>query len=982
MHRLEINKDAYLILLSLLFLSQFLFGQDFQNYAITNYNLEDGLPSNECHDILQDSLGYIWIATDRGLVRYNGYEFKVYGPKQGLTNISCLDICLASNNDIWIHSWRSGIFKYIAAEDTIVYHEVNMLIPDYQIEYIAEIRSNTVGELLISFRKYGFMVFDKANKIKNVINRNEESRYRTIEFEDEVLVVQDEFDDLIEMGGNLILNNRFLIEHDGRGYSGVINNNTDYLSSENPFAYKFSNGTVFFSLFGSSYFLNQIDSLKIDHNNTFFLDIIETPNGEILAGKRFLRGLDLFSNYNAFRNNKGGNLIPDISVTRLISTKNGDVWLSCLENGIYKLSSKEAFSIKSTSKHKIVSLEEFNQGLFMIEDYRNISKYKNGRIIKNEIQNHIEIYDLANIKTINQLLVCGQNTYRVDKKMNTYKIFRNYFGDSSQLSSKECFPFDEDEFVFRHSKIIYLYDNLKKSDLYTSEVESCVNLTINSVERIAKNHYLLGTNSGLFEFCNEEIFPIETQYDGLKNRINSIKRIENKFLFGTLGNGLVLWDLESTPLAISMQDGLISNNIEKIVTIDEDVFICSKSGFSKIVFSDNEDYEIRNYSTYHDLPSNEINDLCYYNDTLFIATGKGLAYLTDFDVKSESNVPILENVSVNSKSYRHLNHTLKLEYFENDVDIKFATLDYKMEGNILYRYKLSGSEWSETKNTQVNLNSMSPNKYTFEIQSLNRAGIWSPSASLDFEIQEPWWRTIPFYFICGLLFFGSVYLLYIRRFRNIESQRKIEKEVENLERAALQAQMNPHFIFNCLNSIQNYIYENERVTAMEYLSKFSRLIRQSLNASRENKVSLKEEISMLENYLDLEKMRLKDKFSYHLEVADEIDTQSVHFPSLLIQPFVENAIKHGISNLDSDGWIKIKFSKKANNLEINIRDNGNKKFDDKKEDEHRSYGSTITSKRLAFINNSENKDYTIKPIFHAEYTEVQIAIDLTSQTIN
>lgn len=173
-----------------------------------------------------------------------------------------------------------------------------------------------------------------------------------------------------------------------------------------------------------------------------------------------------------------------------------------------------------------------------------------------------------------------------------------------------------------------------------------------------------------------------------------------------------------------------------------------------------------------------------------------------------------------------------------------------------------------------------------------------------------------------------------------------------LERAALQAQMNPHFIFNCLNSIQNFILQNDTQKAVEFLSRFARLVRLNLNASVEGVISLEEEIKLLDNYLALEQERFDHRFDYQIEMEEGLEDMDLELPPMLIQPFVENAIVHGISKQEGQGKVQIKITKEQGHLLVKVQDNGTghtTKPSANDSAKHKSVGMSITRKRLGLL---------------------------------
>lgn len=193
-----------------------------------------------------------------------------------------------------------------------------------------------------------------------------------------------------------------------------------------------------------------------------------------------------------------------------------------------------------------------------------------------------------------------------------------------------------------------------------------------------------------------------------------------------------------------------------------------------------------------------------------------------------------------------------------------------------------------------------------------------------------------------------------QRFKQLETV--FEQRLAETEMSALRAQMNPHFIFNCLNSIKLYTLENDSITASEYLSKFSKLIRLVLENSRSEKITLENELETLCLYMDMEAMRFKNKVKYHVEIADDIDTQFIEIPPLLLQPYVENAIWHGLMHREEGGTIEIKVTQPHDNLLlVVITDNGIGRqaaahLKSKSATKQKSLGMKMTTERIELIN--------------------------------
>lgn len=241
-------------------------------------------------------------------------------------------------------------------------------------------------------------------------------------------------------------------------------------------------------------------------------------------------------------------------------------------------------------------------------------------------------------------------------------------------------------------------------------------------------------------------------------------------------------------------------------------------------------------------------------------------------------------------------------------------------------------------------------------------GSWLPVKAVRANIQRPFYTKAWFYGFLLLLFAVTLYFTFSFLINKSRKDAITAQKMAQLERSALQAQMNPHFIFNSLNSIQSYIACNENDKANRFLAKFARLIRVMLNNSRSTKVSLQEEVDSLKLYLELEKMRFKEKFDFEIILDPDIDPLDIDLPPLLIQPYVENAIIHGLAQKRSQGKINLYYIQKGKYLLATVTDNGigveqSKKIKTGAKSLHKSVGMTLTQKRLEMLDegNTDSK---------------------------
>jgi sensor histidine kinase YesM len=348
------------------------------------------------------------------------------------------------------------------------------------------------------------------------------------------------------------------------------------------------------------------------------------------------------------------------------------------------------------------------------------------------------------------------------------------------------------------------------------------------------------------------------------------------------------------------------------------------------------------------------------------------------DIFKNDTIPpvvFVNNIKINGIDTSILNY-YELNHNENTVELNISGV-FGGKSELQYKYILEGKEtkWNYTTNTNMYYTSLKPGNYTFKIVAMSDGGIWSRiPAVITFSITPPIYTS--FWFLFAIIFLIIAILLLITFFSFQKSQRRKtlfeegKKKVLLSELHALRSQMNPHFIFNTLSSIQSFITKNNSREAVNYLSKFSKLMRGTLENTQKQKIPIKDEIETLELYMDLEKLRLNNKFDYQIIIDKKIDVQFEEIPPMLIQPYIENAIWHGISHKEGKGIIKICFILENENLlKCEIIDDGvgRKKASEIKnaqrhQEKNKSFGMSITKDRLEIINSLKDSKLNVNVV--------------------
>ena len=428
--------------------------------------------------------------------------------------------------------------------------------------------------------------------------------------------------------------------------------------------------------------------------------------------------------------------------------------------------------------------------------------------------------------------------------------------------------------------------------------------------------------------------------------------------------------------------GLCNDDVQAMIFKNNDeLFVTTVNGLSLVNLKSK---QARNYYENDGLANNEFNIFSAHkgsNGHYYFGGVNGVTIVTDsslneydakrpaisrfykFDANSGNEISFSDNIE-------KLNNVViepEVQYF--GFDLMYP--DYAEPRLNQFQTWLEGYEndWQvPVTNNKIRYGRLPKGNYTFHIRSFPNM---SSELKFELEIKEHFYRSPWFGFGIAIVLIGGGLGLFVKnqqRKRNEELEiQRTNQKFKDLETAALRAQMNPHFIFNCLGSIQHFINEHDTESASRYLANFARLVRLALHSSVDGKHSLQDEIEMLDNYLGLERLRFGEKFSYELLVDPALDKEEIYLPPLLIQPFVENALLHGMKNKTEGGKIKVSFNHHLNGVEASVTDNGPGITAEKRSMDssgHKSIGMTLTKKRLEILSN--NEAFKVSPILDKE----------------
>ena len=923
-----------------------------QTPYFVNYDIEDGLPSSEVYDVEVDSNGVIWFATDRGLSSFNGYEFETYTTEDGLANNTILKIWNDPSGNYWLPGLDGSL--------TIYDHE-NL----YPYKWNDSITSRIHRPANIAFDDFNKLYFWRIGLVFDLFSVNDESGEVTIESFDELT---DKYPYFIKDSSIFVNINGYYIPGNEINYSGPNIIDTDKFHF---FFYKANQlDEKEKTLFKRDKSTETIDSFKFEHQ---ILNQYWEPDGHILVGTK--KGLYRFKNGDL-------KVSPDYffkesEVSDMAIDKEGNYWITTQQNGVFKIPTFEIYTIRTPinnySSEKILSIAKLENhiffgssdgSLFVVNDQFECNELKE--------QNIGEQHWYASTHK-NKAYFKGLQITEVGDKLQFHKIHSSYtFPGLSPLKNGQIFGLG-----FFEVRILSPDFN---REYYPSEY-SFKKRIVCIVEQ--ENKIWMGTPDGLYSIIDYDYDNIvnESKSDSLLNvRINDMKidHYENLWL-ATIGNGLI-YKTADTLFQINMNNGLKSNHANHLfVENDSSVWIATTNGLSHLIYSFDKDNfyqkKLSSYTTIDGLLSNYINSVTKWKDNIWAATNKGICYFSPEELQQKNIDPIiiLEEVIVNQENV-DLSLTNSYKFNQNDWYFKFTGISFrKVEDQPFYRYRLiseiTDSTWYYTNNRDVRFNDLKAGTYIFEAAAQNKYGQWSENPILyRFTINPHFTQTWWFRGLLFLILIGIVFLVFQTRSQRIkfkeEQKRKLQEaelKTKDAELQALRNQMNPHFVFNALNSIQNFVFKNDAKKANYYLSRFSKLMRDGLQFARLKYISLKEEIIFLNTYLELEKMRFPNKFQYKVVVEEDIPTNQYFIPPLLFQPILENAVKHAFKNIEYEGLLEIHFEENIPGelLKITILDNGEgfdlESVNKTTKSKNKSLGLEIIKNQIALLN-SEGKD--------------------------
>ena len=746
---------------------------------------------------------------------------------------------------------------------------------------------------------------------------------------------------------------------------------------------------VFFVKGNKSTQYNTLNGLPSDHIRC----AVELPNNELWFGSK--DGLILFGNgsFSLFQEAQG---LPYSNVKTLGVDREGNLWIGTDGQGVL-LQAGRSFTSYSTADglHSDLAMDicKTDSGALVFASYDNGLALFDGK--------HFTPYRYNNRLTSQTVWVVESDKFGTLWCGTSQGLFRENRGNTSILDEADGLPGNRVTAIEKENEALWVgaengFAKVSRSGKILEVFDDSTGFHGKRIRSLLKTDegLWIGSQGSIYRYFDGTF--IEKKIDPKEEKpIYCLVRDAFKFLWIGTSSGLYLLDPNTLAIKeVNFGNGFTSRNINFLTSLpDSTILVGTNNGLYRLQVEDFHKggmLKTKHYTNFEGLKSTETNQNAVFFDghSVWFGTTSGVVKFDPYRDPFSTQVAPALNISkvqlflqdvdwskkADSVSVRTgLPQNLTLRHNENYLTFYYSGIYLTNPDKVKYRYMLEGADakWlGPTDSRSVTYAYLPHGRYSFRIEAYSED---EPelvnSVHFDFQITPPFYLTWWFFILMGLLIVGIFYVFYMNRIKKEHRKRatlqlEFQSRLMELESQSLNSSMNRHFIFNSLNSIQYYINMQDRKSANRYLTSFAKLIRKNLDSSQKNETSLADELSRLELYLSLEQMRFQGRFDYSFNIDETLDTDLVQIPAMMLQPFLENSIWHGILPVEKHGVISLNISQSGDAVCIEIIDNGigfETSISQKKSSSnmHISKGMEITENRIELYRKMTGLKYEV-----------------------
>ncbi len=961
-----VNRGALLVFLLLSFV---VFGQN--TVLSKKYNVSSGLLANDVQALCLDQQGVLWIGSSVGVSKIANAEVEIEQSIDDFSFTNVTSILQDPSKGMWFSSYGQGVL-YKDESKILSYTMENSLVSD---------RVKTMSI-------FGNLLYVGTLNGISIINLDTHQILTPI----------------IQKQGYLPFEVTSFFEFDQQVYAttishGVCRVSQNSIVSENNIKAILSSARLNNLLFYGT----QEDLIVQDFVTKEIVYQQNIPNivhFEQVKGELYIVSSGFFDNQGGvfrWENNKVDTIKtnihwPNNGVMSMTYDQLHDfLYVGSADDGVFQIDMSSALSL-DTSMSNVMAVEGIKQHIFVFSD-NGLDILKDGQTIKNLSLDTFKYFQQNNYKRFKDQFTKENYFFEIDYSIPADRIvfFRAIAHKNSiwvstniglfQISSQGDllnyynlftfhFEFTQDQLVeVMPYQGVRVFTDLQQMDYRNYIALDAVNIPkeIVSIVKIEDTIYFASANDGLYSYDSKQGFISFLEKGWFEQ-----KRLK---ILSKGPNGILYIATDTNDIyALQVGQGMFSNQkiIERSQIIGSDLSFIS-SNEDKLIVGSNKglsifrEHEIFYFDQEQGFQPNKVNAYLQKGNRLYLGTIEGLYSLdTQYFAYKQRDLQVqLLEILVNGSSGKKLvtisegQKTLDLGYDSNSLQISFFVTGSKFPKKLYFHYRLKpNGNWRKVRDNRIELHYLEPGNYPIELKIKDYdSGQEILEPLLFVKIRQPYYQSI--WFISGSFIgiIGFMFILYrtrilqLKRKQSVKAKKLVyDKRLAEVKLLAVRSQMNAHFIFNVLSSIQFYILKGNQDQAFDYLGKFAHLIRESLNLSTKERISIARELDYLKDYVEIENMRLDDRVEFIIESFDDIDLKSVFIPPMLLQPFIENALVHAFPISVTNPKLTISISKlNSTDLLIVIQDNGIGGVGASKKHNYKSKGMGIVRQRMALI---------------------------------
>lgn len=905
---------AYLFFAAVMILPVLVFSQS-PSFNFQKLGSEEGLNNANIFNIEQHRNGLMYFATQNGIYFYDGYAFNKL-EIDSLKSNALLSLSIKNEHELYLSIYNEGIAEY------------NLKTGKYRLNPGLRVPDNNADNFII-VGKYAYLLtsgikllivdLESGAVTQDAVKQRDRQNvayclFKTVD--GRVLVGR--HDGLYEVSGNSQVRLPLL---EGRPVNAISQYQNNKLAIG-------SGGKIL--LVGNNSIEREITPVYHTRANTFL------PGGERSVDKLLADGfgriwftaspdenLYLYTNNNVYDVFEALD-IPATLINSVFKDERENIWVGTINDGVYYVQNPFFNNISFSFNDKNLNINQV-----FLKDNLLVAATSNGLYGHNILSNQTKILskpDEILLEPVNSITLFNDvlfytkrseldmaSAILVDSK-NTYRF--------KPVIARQFYPLDPSRSVLADWYANVLLCNADGSKVADTLISfSDYRVQVNAFLKVQDLLYI-GTNKGLFVYN----FKTDTYKREVRNElnfnINDVALINNKLY---VAHEAGITDVYASRL-IQQIGQFRLNSVKKIKPLHSEVWLATLDG----VFICNQNLEpLKTLNKSNGLLSNSVNDIAFNGEMVSISTARGISsaeYKNIIRYTSRLKPVTISRIVCNGRVFEPNGGVYRFAAEEENISVSFYSPVYNKPSKQFFRWRSNNGDWKYMGNPSFEMN-LTGGRHVVEIAASSDNIAWSDNTVILLTKEEKITERQSLYWLItlgGLLLITGVSVVWIRSVKLKAKKRlKEEQQVHLLKHQAMNALLSPHFIFNSLTSIQNYINTNNSLKASEYLAKFSRLIRMIIEKAAQSEITLHDELSRLTYYLELEKERFKNKFDYEIHIDEEIDTQKVSIPNMIIQPHVENCIIHGILPKHAHGTLTLSFKKVAGKkLLIELEDDG------------------------------------------------------------